>query len=35
MQSDGDKKIELKPGYYMEHDKDVRMIPLPVLVCGV
>jgi hypothetical protein len=23
LQTDGDKKIELKPGYYMEHDKDV------------
>lgn len=25
MQTDGDKKIELKPGFYMEHDKDVCM----------
>uniref|UniRef100_A0A0E0FQ19 Phosphoglycolate phosphatase n=1 Tax=Oryza nivara TaxID=4536 RepID=A0A0E0FQ19_ORYNI len=25
--SDGDKKIELKPGFYMEHDKDVTTIP--------
>ena len=23
VQTDGDKKIELKPGFYMEHDKDV------------
>jgi hypothetical protein len=27
LQSDGDKKIELKPGFYMEHDKDVTTIP--------
>jgi phosphoglycolate phosphatase len=30
--SDGDKKIELKPGFYMEHDKDVTTIP--TLVCS-
>ncbi|XP_062226025.1 phosphoglycolate phosphatase 1A, chloroplastic-like [Phragmites australis] len=24
--TDGDKKIELKPGYYMEHDKDVGAV---------
>lgn len=24
--ADGDKKIELKPGYYMEHDKDVGAV---------
>uniref|UniRef100_A0A0E0KS68 phosphoglycolate phosphatase n=1 Tax=Oryza punctata TaxID=4537 RepID=A0A0E0KS68_ORYPU len=24
--SDGDKKIELKPGFYMEHDKDVGAV---------
>jgi hypothetical protein len=35
MQSDGDQKIELKPGFYMEHDKDVCMILLPVLVCDI
>jgi hypothetical protein len=26
VQTDGDKKIELKPGFYMEHDKDVSVI---------
>jgi phosphoglycolate phosphatase len=31
LQTDGDKKIELKPGLYMEHDEDVRMILLHVL----
>lgn len=24
--TDGDKKIELKPGFYMEHDEDVRAV---------
>ena len=24
--TDGDKKIELKPGFYMEHDKDVGAV---------
>jgi hypothetical protein len=33
MQSDGDKKIELKPGFNMDHDNDVRMILLPILIC--
>ena len=32
VQTDGDKKIELKPGFYMEHDKDVSMIIVPLLV---
>lgn len=34
LQTDGDKKIELKPGLYMEHDEDVRMIFLHVLGGG-
>ena len=25
LQADGDKKIELKPGFLMEHDKDVSL----------
>lgn len=25
LQGDGDKKIELKPGYMMEHDEDVSI----------
>ena len=32
MQTDGDKKIELKPGFYMEHDKDVSMIIVHLLI---
>lgn len=25
-QEDGDKKIELKPGFMMEHDEDVKIV---------
>lgn len=24
--ADADKKVELKPGYFLEHDKDVRRL---------
>lgn len=29
--TDGDKKIELKHGFYMEHDEDVCMVLLHIL----